>query len=146
MQNDFLPYLKTKDDAERLLEEVDLLLEVLYEGGRAFNDSLKGKVRAKIASTLSDTFATDGDREKVLRDLKGFIESLPLVKLSIAIEPRTSTIDKIYSRLQNLLGNVLLEITFDPKLIGGVVISYKGEYRDFSLLRFFDLEFKEKSS
>jgi hypothetical protein len=146
MYQELLTQLRTKQEVLRLLEEVEMLLESLYEdSGRGFDRTLASQVRAWVSDAISDEInKNEVDKKSYLMKLKKKLSSLKEVKLALAFEPSSASIDKFSSFIKKNVGEeVVMDLSYEPKLIGGTTLSYDGEYRDFSINRFFEQDYKK---
>ncbi|OGM10671.1 hypothetical protein A2159_02435 [Candidatus Woesebacteria bacterium RBG_13_34_9] len=144
MYEQILLSIKTKDDKEIILEEVLSLKDTLFqENGIYFDSILKTKVRSWISALLRDELDKSGLAkldyfDGLYRELKKIKE----VGLVIAFEPSQDFIDRMSEFLKQIIGSsVILNITYDPYIIGGAQIIYKGVYKDYSFKRIFEKEF-----
>ncbi len=88
--------------------------------------------RAKTKKDLSKAKVKDlvTFAEALVKDL----ENINTVETVLAFEPSDKTLDKILDWLHKEVANdIVLQIKHDPKIVGGVVITYKGKYLDLSL-------------
>ncbi|GAF70006.1 unnamed protein product [marine sediment metagenome] len=149
MYSHILSKIKTTEEADKLNEEIDLLLNSFFEerepGQTGFDYALKNKVRAWLSSILSEELSKEGvDTEFFLEELKKKLTTFKILKLDLAFEPTEAVIERmsLFAR-KNISEDVLLEINHLPNLIGGAVIIYEGEYRDFSLKKPVEEEFRK---
>ena len=71
-----------------------------------------------------------------LQDIEQAITSAKIVIVSLALELPDPEITKLGQFIKTNSGpQVLIEIQYDPALIGGCALSYNGVYRDFSIRR-----------
>lgn len=127
--------IKTKDEADTLADELDLLLESVYESsGKAFGESLKDKVRAWVASAINDEIGQGARNDELLNNLKEELDNLETIKLNLAFDPTSESIEKIHNWvLTNLGPGIIMELTQNTSVLAGAVIIHKGEYRDYTL-------------
>lgn len=140
MYKDILQNIRTKDEAEKLLEEIETLEESLYKDhGSTFEEVLNKKIRNWVKVEIEKLLSSGKSNKEVLENLKNKIEDVSFLKLSIAFEPTSAGIDSFFDFVKEHAGsNVLLDITYDPAILGGAQVSYKGEYRDLSLKKKFN--------
>lgn len=66
--------------------------------------------------------------------LKKTLKSLDLINVTLAIEPTQSIIEIISNFFKKSLNReILLDLSYDPNLIGGAVFIYNGKYLDLSI-------------
>ena len=140
--------IRTTKDAVELLEQIDLLKESLFHTDlSSFSSILEGN------NTLSSFVSKDslsGSREsklKYLDSLKNEISQLPRVTLTLAAMPDSSFLDILCNWFKVNTGKFyLLDISLKPSILGGVLISYNGLYRDYSLKSRIDTYFNQFST
>lgn len=146
MDDNLLSRIRTKDEAGKLIEEVDILLSSFYEQrGAGFEYALKSKIRHWVSEALSEIFSKgDADKVKFLESLKESLKNAKTLILGIAFEPTEEIIDKVSIFVRkNFDKSCLLEISYMPELMAGAVIIYEGNYIDLSIKKIFKKEFEE---
>lgn len=149
VEDKLLQSVKTKRDATKLLEEVDIISKSLYKaGGEAVESVLKNEVRVATAEAIRESFTQkDLNKKNYLDQIIKLIQKMPNVSLILAFEPSEGAIERFYSKISESVGQqVLLDIVYEPQIIGGAVIIYKGKYRDFSFKKVFEAEFEKSRS
>jgi len=139
-----LKNVKTKDEANILLEEIKIVRNGLYESSEgAMEGILRNEVRVKTAESMRAAFTKkDMDKKNYLDQLVEIVRKMPEVSLVLAFEPSEGAIDRFYKKIIQLTGKkVLINIVHNPQIIGGAVIVHEGEYRDFSFKKAFIDEF-----
>lgn len=109
MFSDRLASLRTKDDVDALLGEIDVYRDSLY----------KTKRKVRVPPELGK--------------LEEAIKKLEMVQLTLAYEPSPQDIEAFFK----VAGNIL-DISKDPRILGGAVVSYQGKYGDHSLRKKLD--------
>jgi len=140
-----LQSVKTKRQAGILLEEIEIIRKGLFEAGEgAMNSLLKNKVRVETAEIVRETFSKVGvDKKGYLDKVEELIIKMPNVSLILAFEPSEGAVERFYSEISETTGKqVLLDIVYEPQIIGGAVIIFNGRYRDYSFKKIFKLEFE----
>ena len=83
--------------------------------------------------------------EKLLFEIKQEISKVKVLKLYLAIDPTPQIIENTSSWVKENLGeDVVLDIERDETILGGAIISFDGQYKDFSLRKTLDEIFKSK--
>lgn len=128
MYSDILATVATKDDQQKLLAEVDLLVESLYKTGEgSFENVLKKNIRGNTAGY----FQKSAD---FLKGLKEEIEKMKLITLDIGYEPTRANVEKIYGWIKTNIGaNFVLNFEVNKQIFAGAVIVYEGLYKDYTL-------------
>jgi len=146
MYDFLLSKIRTSEDKDKLLDEIDLLLNGLYQyKGFGFDSLLENKVRAWVSTFLREEFAKEAlDRNAYLLDLKKKLMNLKEVSLIIAYEPTSDALESFFTFIRSAIGqNAIINLGYDPHLIGGVQIIFEGQFRDFSFKRIFEKVFEE---
>lgn len=135
MYSDILEKVRTQKEAQELREEVELLMASLYRVGEEdFNKTLDMKIKAWFADGLRKAFEKGGNKESYLKGLKKELEELEVVKLTLGFEPSIEVIENIHSWVWKNAGKtVVLDLSYNPAILGGAIIAYKGKYEDYSL-------------
>ncbi len=124
--------IKTRNDVQILLEEIQTLKESLYQEDLA--ESLESKVRFWVYDAIKDDFTAQKDKEKFLTDLAEELSKLEKLTVTLAYEPSKREVDKIYAKFQEALkSKFILDIKINPNLVAGAIFEYKGMYGDYSL-------------
>lgn len=145
MYSNILNKVRTKEEALRLEEEVDLLLKKIYETKEgAFEEALEKSVRSWVSEEIKMAFAENQiEKEGFLKGVKEALNKLKILKLTLAFEPVEETLDKIHSWVLREIGEgVVIEIAFNPNILAGAIIIYEGKYKDYSFRKKFEEDFK----
>ena len=145
MYSDILSRIRTKEEALRLDQEVDMLLEKIYETKEgAFEEALTCKVRTWVSEEIRTSLAKGAvDKLHYLRELKEAISRLKTLKLTLAFEPVEDTLNKIHSWVRREVGEgIILDITFNRNILAGAIIIFGGEYRNCSFRKKFEEDLK----
>lgn len=148
---DILKQIKTLDRAQELINEIDILMSSLFKAKpHAFEESLRE------VSAYTSQAVTTGLKNKIefndksaikefLNSLKGKIQKLKILKLSLAFIPSESMIDTLFSWVsKNLAKGVVLDIEEDKTIIGGANIAFEGKYKDLSVRKTLEEIFENK--
>lgn len=146
-QDSILDLIRTSYDAELFEQELETLSESLYKGDQVLERALREKVRFKISKKVRDDFKKVEDKAKYLSDLKKALSKVARVNLVCAFEPSESSIERFYQFLKDeIKKDLILDIGYDPQIIGGAIVIYQGMYRDFSFKKIFEDEFEKGRS
>lgn len=147
MENNILIYfdlitsLKTTEEKYRLSSEIDdLLLSIFKTESQSFDNALKD-ISQDFANKIKETFRKNrldiGNKEIIrnfLIKLKELLEKLKIIRLTIVFEPSLQTIENIHNWISSNLGEgYILDIQTNQKILGGAIITFNGEYKDFSV-------------
>jgi len=142
--NPIFEKIRTLEERDDLVGEVDILIDALYQNSNQGLDAiLKNKVRAWVSEIINNEITKEGvEVESYLKKLKADLLSLGDIKLVLAFEPTDSFIDRISTFFRkNIDQNMVLDISYNPGILGGCVVIYKGKYKDLSLKRIYEEEF-----
>lgn len=138
--------IKTSEEKDKLMEEVDILLNSLFQNkGEALTMLLKTGVRAWVSEHVRSELAKDeANPGEYLKKIKEELTSFKTLKLTLAFEPTESNIEKFSYAVKKYLGEkVVIEFSYNPALIAGCTVIFEGRYRDFSMKSFFNSEFEK---
>jgi F0F1-type ATP synthase delta subunit len=133
---DLISTTYTKDDLDTLYYEIDELLEGLYESGEeSFDRVLEDVVRVKIADQLKNLLQeTKMSKSDILKKLRGELDNIELLRLSLAYEPSRKSVRNISRWVKaNISNYVVIDTHYSKQVMAGCVVEYKGNYIDYSL-------------
>lgn len=123
----------------QLKHKVKLLKNYLTHNFFTTGTNLKDAGVADLTwlKSLNHTFYQNFTKDNiniVFADLESQLNKLPILNIYLTFEPDQSTISSIGARSRKLFGStLLLDIKFDPSLIAGAALVWKGIYKDYSL-------------
>ncbi|MEK7182985.1 MAG: F0F1 ATP synthase subunit delta [Patescibacteria group bacterium] len=129
--------VRTREELDTLTSELELLKKARYtlkkEG--SFEKVLAREVQAPMAALLREALAqSSGDAASFIDGLEKILTSLTFVKLTLAFEPteqqRARFSEWVYT---NVGPGVVLDITVEPRVLGGAIIEHEGKFGDFSV-------------
>jgi len=143
---DFVKEIKTKEELILSFEEITQAERIIFEKKSGpLSEKIKGKVREKFREFIKrmedkEILSQNPTQQRsFLEKLKKYLSSLPEVKLEIAFSPSNEFLKKINQWFnEKLAQKVILDLTINPKIVGGIVIEYKGNWRDYSLAKRID--------
>ena len=136
----------TKEDLILFLEEINLLEQIVFKNIEVpLSERVKGKIREEFRDELqklekeSIISGSPNQQFSFFDELKNYLQKIPQVKLEIAFEPSEDFLLRIkkWFKEENHQ-EVILDITVNPKIVGGAIIEYQGYFRDFSLVKEMD--------
>lgn len=123
----------TTQDAISLESELDQLERAIYKTEIGAQKALDTLVSKKTADAIKDRLLS-GEAKKVLAEIRSNLSKLKKIEITIAFEPSQDSIAKIHEWLtQNITKDILLDISIDKSIIGGIILVNKGKYVDLSL-------------
>lgn len=140
MEQDLIAFFTTKAQANEFVSRLTAIEDQIYET----HFSLEKAVGQQLGIQKSDKFlklmrennvASDSPAaiKEFLGKMKKTIASLPMISLTIAFEPADSTLHALNDWfVMNCKKQFLLDLTVDPKLIGGAIVKYNGRFIDCS--------------
>ena len=148
MKEDFLALIKTKDEANKFFEFVDLVVERTYGIGKFDKNILDKCVEEvvsiegcnvnppwfeKICKQLSRNMALESVRT-LLEELSKLVSGAELVKIEVSFNPSQNFIDGIYEAIRESSPfKFLMDIEVNPKLHGGAKFFISGKYINLTL-------------
>lgn len=137
---ELIELVQTTDDVVKLDEEIDLLSQSLYHIEKnMFEDTLKKMVRIRIAEAirkliLQYDISKKEDIKTLLLNAYKTICVMPVLQLTLAFEPSEAIIGDIsrWAR-KSLAPGILLDLSLDRSILGGVAVVYKGRFYDLTL-------------
>lgn len=86
--------------------------------------------------------------EKMLSQLLSDVKSMSKIKITLARFPDDEILSELENWLtKNSLDNFVFDISIDPKILGGIILSTpKGEYKDYSLSTQIDEYFAKQTN
>jgi len=136
----------TKEDLILFLEEINLLEQIVFKNIEVpLSERVKGKIREEFRDELqklekeSIISGSPNQQFSFFDELKNYLQKIPQVKLEIAFEPSEDfllRIEKWFKEKNHR--KVILDLIINPKIVGGAIIEYQGNWRDFSLVKEID--------
>ncbi|MEK7526183.1 MAG: F0F1 ATP synthase subunit delta [Patescibacteria group bacterium] len=132
--------IQSRDDQNLLLDELSALKNSLFQiKQNTFDQVLTTKVRQKISAELEKILTASSDRAGLLDQLTKQVQDLKTLDLTLSFEPTVETRQKIFTWVKTNMGEgVVINLKFDPTIIGGAQIAFNGKYVDLSLKKIID--------
>jgi len=131
----------TEEEFVFFLDQLSILRRFLFlQTQIPLSERLKNKIDEKLRKEIGKL-----EKEKILpsspeeqssffKELENFLLKIPKVKLEIAFEPSEEFISKVKEWFkEKIKKRVILDISVNPKIVGGARIEFQGKWRDFSL-------------
>ena len=132
----------TKEELIFFIEEINLLQSFIFEDVKIpLSERAKNKVKEEFRQYIKELenkklLSVSPDLQlSFFEHLKSYLQKIPQLKLEIAFKPSKDfllTLKRWFKKKNKQ--EVILDITINPKIVGGAIIEYQGQYRDFSLL------------
>jgi F0F1-type ATP synthase delta subunit len=131
----------TEEDLVFFLDQLSILRRFLFlQTQILLSERLKNKIDEKLRKEIEKL-----EKERILssspeeqfsffKELENFLLKIPKVKLEIAFEPSEEFISKVKEWFkEKIKKRVILDISVNPKIVGGAKIEFQGKWKDFSL-------------
>ena len=133
MYSDFLEEIYSLDDVNDLVMEINLLL---HEFGSLNEKKEIAKLSGKVRKSLLSKVTNSGVDNVFLKSLKKEALNLQEVKITFAKRPSLVLKVKVVEKIKENTGKrVVINSSVDSSLIGGIIISANGKYKDYSVKR-----------
>ncbi len=140
-ENAILNLIKTTDEQNSFINLIENMLENTFKRTPEKDEELE---HSPFLESISSAITFAIQKRNISNDRNGieqFLESIltkakeiPIMKITISFSPSEKlTISLKEWANKNISGNVIFNITTDPKILGGAVIMSKGEYSNYSL-------------
>ena len=137
---DLSPFCTTKSQATDFVTRISALSERVYQVKfdmeRDLTDSIGMQKKDAFLLLLHHNNINTSSPTALKEFLKKIIEEiydLPILTLSLAFEPNAKTLLALSEWcIVNLKKQLLFEITVDPSIVAGSILSFKGKYADYS--------------
>jgi F0F1-type ATP synthase delta subunit len=125
----------TRDDWVRLLREVELVEENLFKtDGSTLEEILQKEVRKGLADLLTGQNMSIYNIKNQLREIKVLLKGMKFMKIYTSVDPTLEMVKSMRAWVEKNVGaGIIFDIKVNPDLIGGIVLSWEGKYRDYSL-------------
>jgi F0F1-type ATP synthase delta subunit len=140
--NSLLERIFTKEDIISLKEDISKIQKVIFSKSGTLSEKAKGIAKKELfefileAEKKGEIDFSSQEQFEFLENLKIKLDSLPLLKMTLAFSPTQSTIEKISQFLENKLGKkIILDISYNPEILGGAILEYRGKYLNLSLAK-----------
>lgn len=150
--SDILASIITTDDAFYFSAEIDLVVNQLFSNASQNpQEILSSSYSHTFVALISKAFTSSGiswDDHKAAKDfllgLKQAILGLKIMKLTIAFKPTQQFLAFISHRIETEVNqHIILDIGYDPTIMGGALIIFEGAYKNLTLPRLVGRVFEE---
>lgn len=148
-QNVSLPdAVRTTEDLQAFIADVERVQKALFSTKKVLEQTLSESIernRSKLIQAAIAKAITHSAKSNALQSLIKTLTSYPLLHLTIAFAQTPESIEKLSNWARELYGEtIILDITTDPSLIGGAIVSVDGIYLDHSMRNMLKYYFTEK--
>ncbi len=140
---EFLQDIYSSRDLNELIEKLEKLKDKSFTTGDGFEKKVisvfseeQGQALLNIMEQEKISLKSPLSISKFIDNLLKGLKVIPVVQIRLAILPTKDILEKISEWLiENLGGKTVIDVTVDPKILGGVVLESGGLYRDYSLAK-----------
>jgi len=131
----------TEEDLVFFLDQLSIVRKFLFSQTHIpLSERLKSKIDEKLRKEIEKLEkekilpSSPEDQSSFFKGLENFLLKIPKVKLEIAFEPSEEFISKVKEWFkEKIKKRVILDISVNPKIVGGAKIEFQGKWKDFSL-------------
>ena len=143
---DFAKKIVTKEDLIFFLEEINLVKGLIFKN---INIPLSKRVKENISEDFRKELE-ELEKKKIIsknpeenriffENFRKYLQNLPEVKIEMAFQPKKKFVNKIFLWLEKETNQkVILDLIFNPEIVGGAIIEYQGKQINFSLAKKID--------
>jgi F0F1-type ATP synthase delta subunit len=136
MYSEMAGLARVEEERETLKEELETLLNSLYEKEGAFEETLAKKISPATSEVVKKLIAEGRvpDKAKFIQEVLKALDSLEVLELSVAFIPKGQTIERLWQWVRRNLGEgIILKFNLDRSIGAGAIIVYKGKFKNYSL-------------
>lgn len=136
----FFEHILTLEDALYFKEKIIKLQQLVFKSSGLLSEKAKNLGEEKLVEIIlkaegeKKIFSEPETQFNFLEELQKKLESLPVLKITLAFLPSRKSIERIVNFIRKESGEkIILDIFIDPEIVGGAILEYRGKYLDFSL-------------
>jgi hypothetical protein len=137
----FLNGVKDTKGLYRLIDQLESVTKELYHNQEgAITQKLQGKLLASIQAIFvwleqnKLEPAGDSEQKQFIEDIIDYLRKVPQVKVTLAFEPDDLFTSKLNEEISAQSGQkVILDISVNHHIVGGLVLEYRGKHKDYSV-------------
>jgi F0F1-type ATP synthase delta subunit len=149
---DLVTAIKTAQEVTDFTSEIDTLMLTFFKPENASIEKALDSISAEFAQKIIQTFKKNNldlnNRDtfaNFFKNLKEIIGKLEVIKLVLAFDPNSKTVEKIHNFVKENIGTgYILDIEVSQDLLGGSIVMFNGKYHDFSLKKTIEDTFETK--
>lgn len=149
LSNSLIDKIRTRRDVLEAIDKLGMVISRSFEKNQTIKGLLENyfdeETLEAVIETIGSIKTKDADQTEVLKSLKASLETLPNLRLTVAIKPTVRMVEKL-SRIirKDVHPQMTVEFDVDPKIIGGAIIVSNGKVFDHTVKRAVD-EFFSKN-
>lgn len=127
----------TKQDLVYLLDDITQLKNSLYQEQGSVEQTATTPAGVELVKILKQkNLKNKNEQENFLKDFEQYLKNIPQIKLTLAFTPSDSFTKKISHWLEQQTNQkIILDLTIDHTVVGGAIIEYQGQHRNFALAK-----------
>jgi F0F1-type ATP synthase delta subunit len=141
--DEFSKRILTKEDLIFYLDEIGVIEKLIFQKTEI---SLSEKAKEKVSNDFlnfvqelerKNLISKDPERNRAFfEEFKKYLLEIPQVKIEVAFKPKREFLKKIINFFEReFQRKIILDLTINPEIIGGIVFEWKGKIFDFSLAK-----------
>jgi|SRR3989344_3882028 len=152
--SDLLNSFNTTQEVNDFLGDLDFVSAELFKSRYKSLSEILASISATSAKNIEEIFTKNksgaGNKETIngfLEQIKNSLKNFKTIKLTLAFEPSSKTIEKIHNHVLNTLGQgYILEIEVSENIMGGAIVIFNGKYEDYSIKKSLEESFRDNRS
>jgi hypothetical protein len=137
---DIIKRIRYKEELLMLVNQIGLVESLIFKGDGKISERGKGILNEKfryLIQELEEKGILSEDKihnEIFFEKLKNYLKNVKTIKLKIAFRPRDTFLIRLSEWVKKNMGKeVIIDIDYDDKILGGAIIEFKGKRIDLSL-------------
>lgn len=127
--------LKTKDRVDDFLAGLDRLGREVYKPYQKDLAALIREIFDERVAEIMMGLLSGSDISSEISHIREYLQSVSCIRVTLAVNPDEILIDDMHKWCRQNLGNkIVIDPEINPRILGGVRISYNGIYYDGSLM------------
>ncbi len=139
----FAKKIVTKEDLIFFLEEINSVQRLIFKN---INIPLSERAKENISEDFGKELE-ELEKKKIIsknpeenriffENFEKYLQDLPQIKIEMAFRPKKEFVNKISLWLEKEINQkVVLDLIFNPEIVGGAIIEYQGRQINFSLAK-----------
>lgn len=143
LANSLIEKVLTRRDVIEMADKFGLVISRSFEKDQTIRSLLEEYFDKETLSAIQETINANkelsSDQNQALKEVKSAMETLPNLRLTVAIKPPVHMVQSLSRFLRKEVNPLMtLEFDIDPKIIGGAVVVSNGKIFDHSVKKMVD--------
>ncbi len=142
----------TTEELNFILQEINQIHNLVFKETNKLLSKKLDEIKNQKLKTALEKWEKDkiisnipSQQAQFLEDLKKYLQQIPQIRMQVARPLPSGFLKKLALWFQKETGKkIILEVIFDPKVVGGVALEYQGKYYNLSLAKEIDKIIEEK--